>query len=335
MRMRRRVLVTGVGSGIGQGILVALKKHKLKYKIYVSDASIYSAGLYLSRNSLLTGKLENSLELEKFLKMVIDYKIEIIFPGNEFDLISLSHQKARIKQQTGALVISSKFETIEIANDKWKTYNFCLNNDIPAPKTFLITNTQDIKEAAMTLNFPFVIKPRFGTASRGIAYVNNLQEAETAINSVKQPLAQEFLKPESSDLTSEYTCSVFKDKNGLLHGPFIAERNLKGGSTWIAKVADKHSLHEFLLKIANALDFSGPLNIQLIETLDGPKLLELNCRFSGTTGIRSYFGFNEPEMAIKSFLQGKLLKKTKLQEGTVVRYIADVVIRKGNFKKHL
>ena len=59
----------------------------------------------------------------------------------------------------------------------------------------------------------------------------------------------------------------------------------------------------------------------------GPKLLEINRRFSGTTGIRSYFGFNEPEMSISSFYDKKSLKSVKLKEGTVLRYVQDIIVK--------
>jgi carbamoyl-phosphate synthase large subunit len=330
--MRRRVLVTGVGSGVGQGILMALRRRRIIFKIYVSDVSPHAAGLYLNKNAFVSGKLEDDSEFKNFLCLVRKNRIEIILPGNEYDLVTLARQKDVIKKQTGAVVVCSDPQTIELTNDKWLTYKFCLKYEIPTPKTFLINNSQILEEVHKTIDFPWVIKPRFGTASKGIVYVNDYSEAKIAVKSTENPLIQEFLKPKNSDFTSEFTCSIFKDASGLLHGPFIVERSLKGGSTWIAKIGDKKSLHEFLFRIAQSLEYSGPLNIQLIETTEGPKILELNCRFSGTTGIRSYFGFNEPEMAIKSFLQGKVIRRIKIREGVVLRYIADIVLKNRQIK---
>ncbi len=325
--MRSRVWVTGVGAGVGQGILIALQKKRFKYKIFASDASPFATGLYLTRHTFVTGKLESELEFEKFVALLRRYRIKIIFPGNEYDLVTLANKKRVIEQRTGAIVICSDPEVIQIANDKWLTYEFCLQNEIPTPRTFLVDNPDSFELTQITMAFPWVVKPRFGTASRGITYVNSVEEAISAIHSVDNPLVQEFLHPKNAEFTSEYTCSIFKDKRGVLHGPFIAERNLKGGSTWVAKVVANEDLHEFLFRIAQSLAYSGPLNIQLIETLDGPKILELNCRFSGTTGIRSHFGFNEPDMSVNSFLLGKKLRSVKIQEGLVLRYITDVVLK--------
>jgi carbamoyl-phosphate synthase large subunit len=333
--MRKRVLVTGAGAGVGQGILVALQKHKTKFKIYVSDASPFATGLYLTKHAFVTGKLENNSEFEKFLKIIKHYRIEVIFPGNEYDLITLSSKRDLIQDLTGALVICSDTDVIHITNDKWLTYEFCLKNKISTPITFLVNSLAELEVVHKTIAFPWVIKPRFGTASRGIAFVNNYIDAQIAVQATEHPLVQEFLQPIDNEFTSEYTCSIFKDNKGKLHGPFIAERNLKSGSTWIAKVLRKESLHDFLFQIADSLEYSGPLNIQLIETQAGPKLLELNCRFSGTTGIRSHFGFNEPEMAVRSFLQNKSLRDAKIREGIVLRYTADVVLNSYNIKKQI
>jgi len=72
----------------------------------------------------------------------------------------------------------------------------------------------------------------------------------------------------------------------------------------------------------------GSFNIQLINTKKGPIPFEFNSRFSGTTSVRSKFGFNEPEFFIKdNFLKNKLnQKKIKIKKGNVLRYIAEKVL---------
>ena len=46
----------------------------------------------------------------------------------------------------------------------------------------------------------------------------------------------------------------------------------------------------------------------------GPIPFEFNSRFSGTTSIRAYFGFNEPLMFLKNYFQKKKLYHLKLKE---------------------
>ena len=55
----------------------------------------------------------------------------------------------------------------------------------------------------------------------------------------------------------------------------------------------------------------------LINTIKGPIPFEFNSRFSGTTSIRSYFGFNEPEFFYKNyFLKKYFTKNIKIKKGS-------------------
>ena len=58
----------------------------------------------------------------------------------------------------------------------------------------------------------------------------------------------------------------------------------------------------------------------------GPVPFEFNARFSGTTSIRSHYGFNEPEMFINNFYLGKKIKKPKIRNGIAFRYIDEIFL---------
>ena len=326
MKFKRNILVTGVGGGVGQGIYFALNKKK--HNIFVSDSHEYAAGLYLTKNHFITGNLEESNNLEKFIKLIRSNKIDVVLPGNEYDVLTLSKNKSLLESVTKAIIIVSPEKTIELANDKWQTYEYLKSKNIAIPKTYLWTDKTSLDDIVKDIDFPWIIKPRFGTASKGVMSITSLAEAREFVAITSNPLIQEKLINLKQDrLGSEYTCSVFKDIKGNFIGPIVARRTLRNGTSWIVEVVSKPNLDDYLLSIAQSLDYSGPLNIQLIETSSGPKLLEINCRFSGTTGIRSYFGFNEPEMSITSYYDKKSIKLVMLKEGTVLRYIKDIIVK--------
>ena len=50
-----------------------------------------------------------------------------------------------------------------------------------------------------------------------------------------------------------------------------------------------------------------------------PKLFEINPRHSGTTYMRSHFGYNEVEMILDYFLTGHV-ENTTTREGVVIRF---------------
>ena len=84
---------------------------------------------------------------------------------------------------------------------------------------------------------------------------------------------------------------------------------------------------DLLLGIAESLPVVGSLNVQLLRDTNGyPVPFEFNARFSGTTAIRSHFGFNEPEMAIRSFVLGETLPTAKIRSGRCFRYIEELYV---------
>jgi carbamoyl-phosphate synthase large subunit len=53
---------------------------------------------------------------------------------------------------------------------------------------------------------------------------------------------------------------------------------------------------------------------------------EFNTRFSGTTPIRAYFGFNEPELAIRSYFLGETVAAPEIRPGFCVRYVEEIML---------
>ena len=58
----------------------------------------------------------------------------------------------------------------------------------------------------------------------------------------------------------------------------------------------------------------------------GPVPFEFNARFSGTTAVRAYYGFNEPEMAVRSFYLGEEPEEPRIREGMAFRYPEEVFV---------
>ena len=57
---------------------------------------------------------------------------------------------------------------------------------------------------------------------------------------------------------------------------------------------------------------------------------EINARFSGTTAVRSHFGFNEPCMALQSYYYKEKLKQPVIKKGMAFRYHEEVFIDEKN-----
>ena len=149
---------------------------------------------------------------------------------------------------------------------------------------------------------------------------------EECYSSTPLPMLQRVIDIPTSELHSEYTCSVFKMPDGKIFGPFTARRTVRGGTSWHVEVARFNELDELLLAIGHATDFIGSLNVQLMLTEEGPVPFELNARFSGTTAVRAHFGFNEPEMALRAYYYREDIPVPIIRSGIALRYHEEVFV---------
>ena len=329
------VIVTGAGSGVGQSILKSLKISKLKLNIISSDISPLNAALFRYDKSIIIPKVEDKNSLKKIINILNKNKIHVLFVGSEYEVEFFSINKKKIEQYTNAIICVSPIETVQISGDKYLTYKFLKENNLPYAKTYLPKNLNNAKKILDNCKLPVFIKDRFGTSSRNIFLIKNKNELNKYFKIVPNSIIQEFAGNKGDDLKDEYTCSFFFSKEGKIIGPFIARRILKYGTSWSIEVKNYSKIKSTLKKIAKLLPSIGSLNIQLRDGIKGPVPFEFNARFSGTTSIRSHYGFNEPEMFIKNYYLGKKIKKQKIRNGIALRYIDEIFLDgiKKNSKK--
>ena len=70
----------------------------------------------------------------------------------------------------------------------------------------------------------------------------------------------------------------------------------------------------------------GTINIQFMKKNNTYLPIEINSRFSGTTPIRAHYGFNEPEMAIRSYYLNEKITPPTIGSGMAFRYVNEVFL---------
>ncbi|MES2808653.1 MAG: ATP-grasp domain-containing protein, partial [Bacteroidota bacterium] len=247
--------------------------------------------------------------------VIISQGLKVLFVGVDFELPVFAKYKQQIENKTGCIVIVSNEDVISIGNDKYLTYLFLKNNGLNYPQTYLPAECNFSK-----LIFPLIVKPRVGARSVGVYKVRSMDELNAALQKVNGPIIQELV----GDDSTEYTCGIIS-VNGKLQRSIALNRSLKDGNTFISEFKEEYpeAIYNYISSIAEKLGAFGACNLQLRLDENGvPKLFEINPRHSGTTYIRSLFGYNEVIFILKFLIENKEIE-FNLKPGKVIRHFEE------------
>ena len=123
------ILVTGVGSTLGYGILETIKQSKLNCQITGTDYLKTAVGLYqVDHPYILPDIYQNpkieSIWLNAVKSIISDRKIDYVLVGLDFEVPLFAKYKEFLEDKTGCIVVVSSVEVVNICNDKWLTYCF-------------------------------------------------------------------------------------------------------------------------------------------------------------------------------------------------------------------
>ncbi len=339
MSRKIKVLVTGAGSAVGQGIFKSLKISKLNLEVYTCDINALSTNLYRSKKSFIIPKVEKANSLNWFIRFLKKEKIDVLMIGSEYEINFFAKNKEKIEKKTNTIINVSNYKLCKLADDKLATQEFLKNNKFRYLKTFKLKNYLDLSRKARILKFPFVLKDQKGTASRNVFLINKKEDLKKFFDKDRDQIAQEYSGFKGNNLDYEYTCSFFRTKEGRIIGPFVARRKLVNGHSWVVEVQSFSKISSYIKKLSQKINCEGSFNIQLRYGKKGPIPFEFNARFSGTTGIRAHFGFNEPEMFINNYLLGKKITSKNIKYGMCFSYNEQIFVHstlkklKSNFSK--
>ena len=102
-------------------------------------------------------------------------------------------------------------------------------------------------------------------------------------------------------------------------------RRLMGGFTSWAKVMFDPQVQEMCEKIAVGLNLCGSMNIQLRITNHGPRVFEINPRFSSTVLMRHRFGFTDVLWALAE-AEGKTVVYPDFPKNGILVRIQDAAV---------
>ncbi|MHC4926748.1 MAG: ATP-grasp domain-containing protein [Planctomycetota bacterium] len=266
--------MTSVGR---RGYLVKYFKEALgpTGQVWGADYSPYSpAFAYSDRTATLPAVTKDHYP-EVLLEICQKNSIDIVIPLIDPELEALAPWRQAFSE-AGTMLLVSPEETIQMGSDKFRTWQFAVENGLAAPQTFIEMDQALDQLAAEKLSWPVMIKPRKGSASIDIEYCHDRLQLEAAWEKTAEPMIQEIVKGD------EYGYDLFGDQNYQSISVYCKKKlAMRAGETDKAVSANDPVLIEFGKKLLNAMKLIGPADVDVILSDQGPKLLEINPRFGG------------------------------------------------------
>jgi carbamoyl-phosphate synthase large subunit len=320
--MIKNILVTGAGALLGQGILRLLQVANFDKKIFTADPDPRSTGHWLGDFAVIVPKFHEENYIDAIKKIVTEHKIDAILVGTDVELPIFSKFKSHFLENYNCVVVVSSEEVVKIANDKFLTADFLKNNNFPYPFSVMANDLDKLKEIEEKLGFPLFAKPFDGARSLGIRKIENHEELIEIYDPNSNLVVQQFLSEDEGEYTSG--CTVVNGKCKVI---VTLRRDLRDGNTYRTyRNIETSKYDDFIISIAEKLNPDGPVNFQFRIFNNQPVIFEINGRFSGTTPIRHFYGYNEVEALLNFYLFDKEIEKPILRNGVVMRTWSDLFV---------
>jgi carbamoyl-phosphate synthase large subunit len=312
------ILVTAVGSELASSVIKAIKLMQTPYRLVGCDIYQEVVGKYWCDSFHLVPQCRDEEAYIKVIRKVIkEEKVDFLIPTADSEFFILPKYKRELSESYGCSLLTNDLDEIELFNDKWLAYKHYKSNVIPSPCCYLIDDLKSLKSKLKDSFFPMIMKPRLGGGSRSIYKIEAFDEIRKYREIVPNPILSEYLLPDDE----EYTAGTYRTTQNIVF-VIILKRKLKFGMTNSGHIVEDATLKEFCRDTILKTNLNGANNIQFRLTSEGPKVLEINPRFSGTTGIRAHYGFNEIEMWIND-RKGCSLEQPALKKGFFMRYMEE------------
>jgi len=311
--------VTAVGGNIGQGVVKALRAGRRDYTIAGIDMEPRSAGFTFVDRGFVTPPADDPALTPKLVDIIRAEQIEAVFVCSPAELAFFCAARVAL-EGAGAKLLLNPDDVISIGQDKLETARFLAAAGFPAPETALAADAHAVDDLIDRWGFPVIAKPRTGWTSRHVFRLDSRTAVAAAAALVPDLIVQRYLPGERD----EYTAGVVGSAAARAFASIVLRRDLTQGTTYRSELCESETLPLRITAMAQSLGVEGPCNFQF-RLVDGePFVFEINPRFSGTSGIRYLYGFNDPEMAFEHACLARPIQQPPLEPGVVLRYWNEV-----------
>lgn len=272
----------------GKGLVVATDCSKLAPAIYEAD------------KYYIVPRIDDKDYLNCILDICIKEKINGLISLIDPELSLISENIVKFKE-IGVTPIISEHKNVEMCFNKYKMYQFLVENGIRTAKTYIDKNEfyKDLEKENM--KFPVFVKPIEGSASININKVYNKDELELLWKKENNLLIQQFMDGE------EFGADVYIDMISNEISAIFTKKKIKmrAGETDKSVSIKDEKLFSIIKDFVKKAEFKGIIDIDIFKVNGEYYISEVNPRFGGGYPHAYESKVNIPKMIINN-LEGKI-----------------------------
>lgn len=292
---RLKVLITSANWKASLAVMKSLARKGADISLLSDDRNtpaLYSK--YCKKRIISPNECRKKEYTEFLINMLKDGNYDLLIPISESTVYYCSELRDEILKY--ARLILPSHNSILVAHNKVKTYQFSYVNDIPIPKTFFPASLSDVESISSRIFFPCITKNPFGAGGVGNKLILSKDELvslyRNKADSANWPVIQEIVEGKT------FSFAGFCSK-GYILGYFMCEKLRQFPETGGITVYGKSSFNSNVLRIAQRviekLNWTGPISYDFILTKNNECfLIDINPRFPGNLQFSYECGIDLP-----------------------------------------
>ncbi len=228
---------------------------------------------------------------ERMLAYLREHKPDVTLAVGDISAGILARNKDEVTAHTRVTV--PDLEVFDRAADKAQTMAFCMEHDIPCPKSFSLEES-DLETIIKELSFPVMVKPRRGIGAIGLQRFTDAESLRRGVGPLAESygelLVQELIPIDGG---TQFQAEAFVGADGEMKCCMVILKPrffpVAGGTSTANQTIDRPDIQETVRRLLEGISWTGAGDVDLIlDPRDGvPKVLEINPRV--TAGIKIGF----------------------------------------------
>lgn len=307
-------------------------------KVFVSNSDDKTVAFHYADHSVITPLIYDAGYIPFLLQYCKENHIDVLISLFDIDLMVLAKHKAEFAA-IGTKVIVSDPTVIEICNDKWKTYLWLKEKGFRVPKTYLTLSQVMLALESGELQYPIVVKPRFGCGSIALSVAEDEMALLYYYSRNTRAVNRTYLKYESAAEDEkiiyqecldgqEYGVDLINDLQGKPCNVIVKKKiAMRAGETDIAEIVDEPALAAEAKRLAAGTGHIANMDTDWFLVNGVPYVLEMNARFGGGYPFSHMGGCDLPR-AIVQWCRGEAVEDALLQAQTGLRGFKELYLTK-------